>query len=102
MVPISLYLIVSAALFCIGIFGVMARRNAIAVLMSIELMLNAVNINLVALWRFQTPNRPVGLAFAVFVFVVAAAEAAVGLALILSIYRRRKHIIVEDMDLLQW
>ena len=60
------------------------------------------NINLVALWRYQTPTRPVGLAFAVFVFIVAAAEVAVGLALILSIYRRRKHIIVEDMDLLKW
>ena len=102
MVPLSWYLIVSAALFCIGLFGVLARRNAITVLMSVELMLNAVNINLVAFWRYQTPAQPVGLAFAVFVFIVAAAEAAVGLALILSIYRRRKHVIVEDMDLLKW
>ena len=101
-VPLSWYLLVSAALFSIGLFGVFARKNAIAVLMSIELMLNAVNINLVALWRYQTPERPIGMAFAVFVFVVAAAEAAVGLALILSIYRRRKGIIVEDIDLLKW
>ncbi len=101
MVPLSWYLITSALLFCIGLFGVFARRNAVAILMSIELMLNAVNINLVAFWRFQTPTRPVGLAFAVFVLVVAAAEAAVGLALILSIYRQRKHVVVEDMDLLK-
>ncbi|MBN1316202.1 MAG: NADH-quinone oxidoreductase subunit NuoK [Anaerolineales bacterium] len=102
MVPLSWYLLVAAALFCIGLFGVLSRRNAIAVLMSIELMLNAVNINLVAFWRFKSPNEAIGLSFAVFVFVVAAAEAAVGLALILSIYRRRKHVIVEDMDLLKW
>ena len=102
MVPLSWYLIVAAALFCIGLFGVLARRNAVAILMSIELMLNAVNINLVAFWRYNTPGQPIGLAFAVFVFIVAAAEAAVGLALILSIYRRRKHVIVEDMDLLKW
>lgn len=102
MVPLSWYTIISATLFCIGIFGVLARRNAIAILMGIELMLNAVNINLVAFWRYQTPDHPIGLAFAVFVFIVAAAEAAVGLALIVSIYRQRKHIIVEDMDLLKW
>jgi NADH:ubiquinone oxidoreductase subunit K len=102
MVSLSWYLIVAAALFCIGLFGVLARRNAIAILMGVELMLNAVNINLVAFWRYQTPNQPIGMAFAVFVFVVAASEVAVGLALIISIYRRRKHIIVEDMDLLKW
>jgi NADH-quinone oxidoreductase subunit K len=102
MIPLTWYLLVSAALFFIGLFGVISRRNAVAVLMSVELMLNAVNINLVAFWRHQSPDQPIGLAFAVFVFVVAAAEVAVGLALIISIYRRRKHIIVEDMDLLKW
>lgn len=102
MIPMTWYLIVAAALFCIGLFGVISRRNAVAVLMGIELMLNAVNINLVAFWRYQSPDQPIGMAFAVFVFVVAAAEAAVGLALIISIYRRRKHIIVEEMDLLKW
>ena len=101
-IPLSWYLLVSAVLFSIGLFGVFARKNAIAILMSIELMLNAVNINLVAFWRYQTPERPIGMAFAVFVFVVAAAEAAVGLALILSIYRRRKGIIVDEVDLLKW
>lgn len=102
MVPLWMYLLVAAALFSIGVFGVLARRNAIAILMSIELMLNAVNINLVAFWRYGLPSDLSGQAFAAFVFVVAAAEAAVGLALIISIYRRRKSVIVEDVDLLKW
>ncbi len=101
-IPLSWYLIVAAALFSIGLYGVLARRNAIAILMGVELMLNAVNINLVAFWRYQVPSAEGGLAFAAFVFIVAAAEAAVGLALILSIYRRRKHVIIEDLDLLKW
>lgn len=102
MVPLWAYLVVAAALFSIGMFGVLARRNAIAILMSVELMLNAVNINLVAFWRYQNPVDIAGQAFAAFVFVVAAAEAAVGLALILSIYRRRQSVIAEDVDLLKW
>lgn len=102
MVPLWMYLVVAAALFSIGMFGVLARRNAIAILMSIELMLNAVNINLVAFWRYRTPERLSGQVFAAFVFVVAAAEAAVGLALIISIYRRRQSVIAEDVDVLKW
>jgi NADH:ubiquinone oxidoreductase subunit K len=102
MVPLWSYLLVAAALFSIGMFGVLARRNAIAILMSIELMLNAVNINLVAFWRYESPLNLSGQAFAVFVFVVAAAEAAVGLALIISIYRRRQSVIAEDVDLMKW
>jgi NADH:ubiquinone oxidoreductase subunit K len=102
MVPLWMYLLVAAALFSIGMFGVLARRNAIAILMSIELMLNAVNINLVAFWRYESPLNLSGQAFAVFVFVVAAAEAAVGLALIISIYRRRQSVIAEDVDLMKW
>ena len=102
MVPLWAYLVVAAALFSIGMFGVLARRNAIAILMSIELMLNAVNINLVAFWRYKSPVDLSGQAFAVFVFVVAAAEAAVGLALIISIYRRRQSVIAEDVDLMKW
>jgi NADH-quinone oxidoreductase subunit K len=97
-----MYLMVAASLFCIGVYGVLARRNAIAILMGIELMLNAVNINLVAFWRYQTPLALSGQAFAAFVFVVAAAEAAVGLALIINIYRRRQTVIAEDVDLLKW
>jgi NADH:ubiquinone oxidoreductase subunit K len=102
MVPLWMYLLVAAGLFSIGMFGVLARRNAIAILMSIELMLNAVNINLVAFWRYKSPLDLSGQAFAVFVFVVAAAEAAVGLALIISIYRRRQSVIAEDVDLMKW
>ena len=102
MVPLWMYLAVAAGLFSIGLYGVLARRNAIAILMSIELMLNAVNINLVAFWRYQTPLALSGQVFAAFVFVVAAAEAAVGLALIITIYRRRQSVIAEDVDLLKW
>ncbi|MFQ5399353.1 MAG: NADH-quinone oxidoreductase subunit NuoK [Anaerolineae bacterium] len=101
MIPLSWYLIVAAALFCTGLFGVLARRNAVAILMSVELMLNAVNINLVAFWRYLTPDRPVGLAWAVFVLTVAAAEAAVGLALLISVYRRRQSVVAEDLDMLR-
>ena len=100
--PLNWYLIVAAILFCIGVFGVLARRNAIAILMGIELMLNAVNINLVAFWRYLEPDKIAGQAFAIFVFVVAAAEAAVGLALIINIYRNRQTVDVENIDLLKW
>lgn len=102
MVPLWMYLTVAAALFFIGAYGVLARRNAVAILMGIELMLNAVNINLVAFWRFQTPLNMSGQAFAAFVFVVAAAEAAVGLAIIISVYRSRRSVAVDEVDLLKW
>lgn len=101
MIPLSWYLIVAALLFSIGLYGVMARRNAVAILMSVELMLNAVNINLVAFWRYRTPDQPIGLAWAIFVLTVAAAEAAVGLALIISVYRMRDSVIAEDLDTLR-
>ena len=102
MITLSWYLIFAAALFCIGLFGVLARKNAIAILMGIELMLNAVNINLVAFWRYISPETLNGQVFAVFVFAVAAAEAAVGLALIISIYRNRETVIAEDVNILKW
>jgi len=102
MVPLWMYLFVAAGLFSIGMYGVLARRNAIAILMGIELMLNAVNINLVAFWRYRTPDDIGGQVFAAFVFIVAAAEAAVGLALIITIYRRRQTVIVEDVDMMKW
>jgi NADH-quinone oxidoreductase subunit K len=102
MVPLSWYLIFSAALFCIGLYGVLARKNAIAILLSIELMLNAVNINLVAFWRYRYSDALNGQAFAVMVFAVAAAEVAVGLALIISIYRRRNTVVADDIDMMKW
>ncbi|MCX7779772.1 MAG: NADH-quinone oxidoreductase subunit NuoK [Negativicutes bacterium] len=96
------YLAVGAMLFCIGLYGVLTKRNAVAVLMGIELMLNSVNINLVAFNRFVAPADFVGQLFAVFVIVVAAAEVAVGLALVISIYRLRDSIHVDDLNLLKW
>jgi len=102
MIPLSWFLIVSAALFCIGLYGVLARRNAVAILMAVELMLNAVNINLLAFWRYTTPDRPIGLAWAIFVLALAAAEAAVGLALVISIYRQRDSVIAEELDILKY
>lgn len=96
------YMALAAALFAIGLIGVMVRRNIIIVFMSIELMLNAVNINLVAFWRYLAPLNMSGQAFAAFVFVVAAAEAAVGLAIIIAIYRSRRSVVVEDVNLLKW
>lgn len=101
MVPLSWYLVLAAALFCIGLYGVLSRRNAIGILMSVELMLNAVNINLVAFWRHVTPAVLTGQMFAIFVIAVAAAEAAVGLALIVAIYRSHRTVNVEDVDLLK-
>jgi NADH-quinone oxidoreductase subunit K len=104
MIPLSWYLLVAAALFAIGLYGVLARRNAVAILMGVELMLNAVNINLVAFWRYRTlvfEVSSIGLAWAVFVLTVAAAEAAVGLALVISIYRSRDSVVAEDLDMLK-
>jgi len=101
MVPLTWYLLVTAALFCIGLVGALSRRNAIAVLMGIELMLNAINLNLVAFWRYAYAARMDGQVFAVFVITVAAAEAAVGLAIIIAVYRQRRTINVEELDLLK-
>ena len=102
MVPLTWYLIVAAGLFCIGAFGAIARRNAVGVLMGVELMLNAVNINLIAFWRYAGVlgggANMTGQLFAIFVITVAAAEAAVGLALIIAIYRQRSTVNVEEID----
>ncbi|MDH7485177.1 MAG: NADH-quinone oxidoreductase subunit NuoK [Anaerolineae bacterium] len=100
-IPLAWYLIVAAALFCIGLYGALARRNAIGILMGIELMLNAVNINLVAFWRYVRPQMLTGQLFAIFVMTVAAAEVAVGLALVIAIYRSRDTVNVEEIDLLR-
>lgn len=98
MVPLTAYLVLAAALFCIGAFGALARKNAVAVLMGIELMLNAININLVAFWRYTAVSQMAGQLFAIFVITVAAAEAAVGLALFIAIYRQRQTVNVEEID----
>ncbi len=98
MIPLTWYLILAADLLSIGLYGALARRNAVGVLMGIELMLNAVNINLVAFWRFGALAEMTGQLFAIFVITVAAAEAAVGLALIIAIYRQRRTVNVEEID----
>lgn len=100
-IPLSWYLVLAAALFCIGLYGVLARRNAIAILMGVELMLNAANINLAAFERYVAPNSLAGQVLVIFNIAVAAAEAAVGLALILAIYRSRDTVAVEEVDLLR-
>lgn len=101
MIPLSWYLIFSTALFSIGLYGVFARKNAIAILMGVELMLNAVNINLLAFWSYLYGTQLNALVFAAIVFAAAAAETAVGLALIISAYRRRKTVVAEELDLLK-
>ena len=102
MIPLSWYLILSAGLFSIGLFGVLSRRNAVAILLGVELMLNAVNVNLVAFWRYGDLMQMAGQVFAIIVFAVAAAEVAVGLALIISVYRRRNTVVANDIDLMKW
>jgi len=100
MVPIGHYLFLSLALFSIGIVGVVTRRNVIVILMSIELILNAVNINLVAFSREW--QHAVGQVFAIFVVAVAAAEAAVGLGIILAFYRNKETVNIDEMNLMKW
>jgi len=101
-VTLSHYLIVAGLLFCIGLYGALARRNAVVILMSIELMLNAVNLNLVAFSRYLTPQVITGQVWAVFIMTIAAAEAAVGLAIVLAIYRQRQTVSAEEVDLMKW
>ncbi len=100
MVPTSHYLFLSLAVFSIGVIGVLTRRNVIIVLMSIELILNAVNINLVALARHLASVD--GQIFAIFVITAAAAEAAVGLGIIIAFFRNRETVHADEMDLLKW
>lgn len=94
--------LLSAALFVIGLYGVLARRNAVLVLMAIELMLNAVNINLVAFALFLDPSRVIGQVLAVFVITLAAAEVGLALAIILRIYRNRGTANLDEINLMKW
>jgi NADH-quinone oxidoreductase subunit K len=94
------YLVVAAALFMIGVIGVLVRRNIIIIFMAIELMLNAVNINLVV-FAHQL-QQVVGQVFAIFVIAVAAAEAAVGLGIILAFYRNKETVNIDEMNLMRW
>ncbi|HCE17623.1 MAG TPA: NADH-quinone oxidoreductase subunit NuoK [Anaerolinea thermolimosa] len=101
MIPLGWYLIFSALLFCVGLFGVLSRRNAIAILMGVELMLNAVNVNLLAFWRYLWASKVDGQVFVAIVLVAAAAEVVVGLGLIISAYRRRNTVVADEMDMLK-
>jgi len=95
-------LVFAAALFAIGVYGVLARRNAVMVLMSIELMLNAVNVNLVAFSQALKSALLTGQVFALFVITVAAAEVGIGLAIVILIYRNRETVNVDEINLLKW
>ena len=102
MLPLHYYLIVSAALFAIGLAGALTRRNAIIALIGIELMLNAANLNFIAFWRYgPRPEALTGVMFVIFSIGVAAAEAAVGLALIIAIYRHYKSTNLDEIDSLK-
>jgi NADH-quinone oxidoreductase subunit K len=100
-VPLEWVLIMAAALFCIGLFGSVSRRNTVGILMGVELMLNAVNINLIAFWRYLEPANTSGLIFAIFTITVAAAEVAVGLAMVIAVYRTRLTINADEIDTLK-
>lgn len=96
------YLILATVLFSIGLYGALTRRSAIVILMSIELMLNAVNIAMVAFSRYIVPLLLTGQVFTIFIIVVAAAEAAVGLAIIITVYRKRETIDATKVNLMKW
>ena len=115
-ITLNHFLVLSALLFSVGLYGTLSKRNAVAILMCIELMLNAVNVALVAFARFVPPSTAevvgyagsgpaplrAGQVFALFIITIAAAEAAVGLAIVLAIYRTRHHVAAEDIDLMKW
>jgi NAD(P)H-quinone oxidoreductase subunit 4L len=101
-IPLQAFLALAAVLFCTGVWGLINSRNAVRVLMSIELMLNAVNINLMAFSNYLDGQLIRGQVFAIFVITVAAAEAAVGLAILLSLYRNRETVDMERFNLLRW
>ena len=101
-IPLEHFLVVSGILFSLGVYGVLARRNAALILMSVELRLNAVSINMVAFAVYTSPELFVGIIFAVFVITVAAAEAGLALGIILRIYRNRATANVDEVDQLKW
>lgn len=100
--PVSYFLVLSALLFSIGVYGVLARQHAVLVLLSVELMLNAVNINLVAFAAYLQNAALSGQIFALFVITVAAAEVGVGLAIVILIYRNRSTVDVDELSLMKW
>jgi len=101
-VPLEHFIVLSTILFSIGVYGVLARRNAVLILMSVELMLNAVSINMVAFAVYTAPTLFTGIIFAVFVITIAAAEVGLALAVILRIFRNRGTANVDEVDALKW
>lgn len=102
MIPLEHFLGLSAILFSLGVYGVLARRNAVLILMSVELMLNAVSVNMVAFAVYTSPERFVGVIFAIFIITVAAAEVGLALAIILRIFRNRATANVDEVAELKW
>lgn len=100
-VPLSAYLVLALVLFCIGLYGVLTKRNVIIVLICIELMLNAANINLVAFSKYGVTPSITGQIFSLFTITIAAVEAAVGLAILMALYRNRKTVNIDEMDTLK-
>ncbi len=101
-VPLQHFLVLSGVLFSIGVFGVLSRRNAVTILMSVELMLNAVSINLVAFAVYTAPSLFVGIIFAIFVITIAAAEVGLALGIIVRVFRNRGTANVDEIDVLKW
>jgi NADH:ubiquinone oxidoreductase subunit K len=102
MIPIQNFLVLSSILFSLGIYGVLARRSAVLILMSVELMLQAVSINFIAFAVYLSPDQFTGLIFAIFVITVAAAEVGLALAIVLRLYRNRATANVDEVDTLKW
>jgi len=101
-IPLEHFIMLSGILFSIGVYGVLARRNAVLILMSVELMLNAVSINMVAFAVYTAPSLFVGIIFAIFVITIAAAEVGLALAIVLRVFRNRGTANVDEVDLLKW
>jgi NADH:ubiquinone oxidoreductase subunit K len=102
MVPLENYLILSAIVFSLGVYGVLARRSAVLILMSVELMLNAVSLNFIAFAAYLDPERITGIIFAVFVITVAAAEVGLALAIVIRLFRNRATSNVDEAATLRW
>jgi len=102
MIPLQHILVFTSILFCIGLYGVLTRRHIVGILIAIEIMINAVNVNLIAFSRYTNTSPEAGQIFAVFIIVMAAAAAGVGLAIVLSIYRNQDTVYTDEIDLLKW
>jgi NADH:ubiquinone oxidoreductase subunit K len=101
-IPLEHFIVLSSMLFSIGVYGVLARRNAVLILMSVELMLNAVSINMVAFAVYAAPSLFVGIIFAIFVITIAAAEVGLALAIVLRVFKNRGTANVDELDTLKW